>query len=65
MECPYCGRDLLNLTWKMWSGNRGEHFELICPECGNNVVVVARLDFDIRKHEEDTDGINNKTVSCK
>jgi DNA-directed RNA polymerase subunit RPC12/RpoP len=52
MECPYCDRDLLNLIWKYWSGNRSEHFELICPECGNNVLVVARLNFDIHKHEE-------------
>ena len=52
MECPYCGRDLLSLTWKYWSGNGSEYFELICPECGNNVVVVARLDFSLHKHEE-------------
>ena len=52
MECPYCGRDLLHLTWKYWSGTGSEHFELICPECGNNVAVKARLSFDIHKHEE-------------
>lgn len=57
MECPYCGRYLLNLTWKNWSGNRNEHFELICPECGKNVTVVARLDFEIHKHEEVTDEV--------
>ena len=52
MECPYCGRDLTHLTWKYWSGEASEHFEFICPECGNNVVVVAKLSFDIYKHEE-------------
>ena len=43
MTCPYCGADLLGLAWKYWSGKGSERFELICPECGNNVIVVARL----------------------
>ena len=52
MNCPYCGDDLTLLIWKYWSGEGGERFEIICPGCGNNVVVVARLSFDIHKHEE-------------
>ena len=53
MTCPYCGDDLLGLAWQYWSGGRDEKFELICPECGNNVVVVASLSFDITKHGGD------------
>ena len=52
MTCPYCGEDLAHLTWKYWSGEAGGHFELICPECGNNVLAVARLNFDIYKLED-------------
>lgn len=52
MDCPYCERELRGLAWEYWSGSRKERFELICPGCGNNVVVVARLSFDIHKHEE-------------
>jgi hypothetical protein len=54
MTCPYCDRDLLSFVWKYWSGVGSERFEIICPACGNNVVVVARLSFDIYKHKEDT-----------
>jgi predicted RNA-binding Zn-ribbon protein involved in translation (DUF1610 family) len=57
MECPYCGNDLLTLAWEYWTGARKERFELICPECGNNVIVVARLSFKIYPHEEITDEI--------
>ena len=49
MMCPYCGRDLVSLVWKYWSSRGSERFELICPDCGNNVVVVAKLNFDIYK----------------
>lgn len=52
MICPYCDRDLSHLAWKYWSGIGSENFELICPGCGNNVAVVARLSFDIHKLEE-------------
>ena len=52
MICPYCGRDLLSFIWKYWSGKGSEEFEIICPECGNNAVVVAKLSFDVLKHEE-------------
>jgi uncharacterized protein YbaR (Trm112 family) len=52
MTCPYCEADLLHLAWKYWSGTGGESFELICPECGNSVVVVARLEFDVLKLED-------------
>ena len=65
MECPYCGADLLTLAFQYWGTQGSENLELICPECGNNVVVVARLDFDVRKHEETTDEIDNKTVPGK
>ena len=47
--CPYCGEDLLYLIWEQWSGKGSEHFDLICPDCGNNVVVTAKLSFDITK----------------
>ena len=57
MICPYCTTDLLHLTWQYWSGKGSERFELICPNCGNSVVVVASLNFDIRKLEDGIDGI--------
>ena len=45
--CPECGRDLESFVWKYWSGLGSERFELICPKCGNNVVVRVRLSFDV------------------
>ena len=48
--CPYCGTDLVGFAWKYWAGKGNEKFELICPDCGNNVVVVARLSFNITRH---------------
>lgn len=58
MNCPYCDEDLLPLFQRYYRSESGyETFEIICPGCGNNVKVVAEVEyivsFDILKHDEE------------
>lgn len=46
MDCPCCERDLTRMVKKNWSGVGSERFELVCPTCGNKVIVSILLSFE-------------------